>query len=94
MQIVAELLGALFGFLEQEARAAKRGLMGLAAALGLLGFALIVLLTTFGLVVWGLYVVLSRATGPAGGVFITAGITLVLGVLLLLIAFLSANRRS
>ena len=86
MRALTEVLVTILSLLETEGRAARRSLMRAVLAAVLMVFGLALLVATLVMTVWGLYTLLAPPLGPSGASFITAGIVLLLALILLVSA--------
>lgn len=86
MRIVTDLLLAGVELIEAEARALRAGAMKLVMAIFIFCAGILFIIASLALVLWGFYLLLSWATNPTAGAFLTAAISLALAVILALVA--------
>lgn len=73
-------------FLQTQMVALRRGIMRLFVACVVLALGYSLLLAACGLVLWGMYALISPGVGHVGAAFITAAVALLGGLILVLIA--------
>jgi len=84
--LISDLAAILSHTVEAELRAVRRSCLALLVALSLLLAGAAVAVVGFGLLLWGLYVLLMPAAGIAGAAFITGAVALMIAFILSVVA--------
>jgi polyferredoxin len=73
-------------FLQAQMKALRRAIMHLLVACFLLALGYALLLAACGLALWGIFALISPGVGQTGAAFITGGVALLAGAILVMIA--------